>query len=141
MKRYFYEVDYRYTDDKNDDHFFSIGYFSSLKNAKRAIESVQDKPGFRDSNGVFDVSKFAVDFDNEVVEKSKVILYELSHEYTDCDGYDNFTIFGLYSNYEEAETNRIKRITQSPYNQTPAGFLISECKVDLCGWSEGFTIY
>ena len=138
MRRYFYEVNYHHIDQNGDNHYFMIGYFSSLKSSKLAIERVQDKPGFRDSGGCFEIDKFCVYFDNVIVEKSGLVLYELSHEYLDSDGYDNFVIFGLYATREQAEKVKEEKMKMYPYRKNPDGFLIAESKVDLCGWTEGF---
>lgn len=141
MKKYFYEVNYHYTDSGNDNHYFLIGYFSSCKKAKAAIEELQHKSGFKDFSGTFDVEKFAVNFDENPIKKEGLVLYELSHEYLDSDGYDNFIIFGLYSTLEEAQKAKLEKSRQQPYINLPDGFLIDECKVDLCGWTDGFSLY
>lgn len=138
MKKYFYHLQYVYTDFNNDNHYFLIGYFSTINKSKEAIESVKNKPGFKDFCGSFEISKFAVTFDNNLQEKSGIILYETSHEYFDNEGYDNVTIFGVYSTFEEAHKVQTKNSTKHPYNDFPEGFCIAECKVDLIGWSEGF---
>ena len=77
-------------------------------------------------------------FRKKTWQKSVIILYETSHEYFDNEGYDNVTIFGVYSTFEEAHKVQTKNSTKHPYNDFPEGFCIAECKVDLIGWSEGF---
>lgn len=139
MKKYFYELNYYYVDKNNDHHYFFIGYFSTLKNVEGAIYAVKDKIGFKDCNGNFEINKFAVNFSENVSNKSGLILYELSHEYLDDDGYDNFIIFGVYETYEEARGVQFDKIIQTPYSEHPEGFCIADVRVDLCGWKEGFS--
>ena len=138
LRRYFYEVNYSYIDAQNGAQYFSIGYFSDRKNALQAIENVKYKPGFRDSKGAFHIEKFAVNFQREI-NKNEVVLYELSHEYLDSDGYDCFAILGMFATEEEADNKRAKLEQQHPYSENVEGFLISECKINVCGWTEGFT--
>ncbi|MBE6644871.1 MAG: hypothetical protein E7612_05770 [Ruminococcaceae bacterium] len=141
MKKFFYELNFRYTDYNNDNHYFLIGYFSSMTNAKQAIEKVRYKQGFKDFEGIFEIEKFGVNFDKKTTESEEIILYELSHEYLDSKGYDNFTVFGLYSSLEEAQKIQLKKSKQKPYINYPDCFLIAECKIDLCGWTEGFSTW
>ena len=138
MRKYFYELNYHYIDKNNDDHYFLIGYFSTLQKANLAIKEVQNQPGFKDHDGAFEIEKFSVNFEKDIIEKSGLILYELSHEFLDSDGYDNFIIFGLYSTYEEAKKAQTKKEKEHPYAEMKEGFLIAESEVDLCGWTEGF---
>ena len=139
MRLYFYEVNYQFADYNGDDHSFLIGYFSSLKKARSAVEAVEHKSGFCDTSGAFTTQKFAVSF-HQKVQKEDVILYEVSHEYTDEDGYDVFIVLGVFGAYEEALAVKMQNENKFPYNQYPDGFLISECKADICGWQEGFVI-
>ena len=138
MKKYFYHLQYVYTDSYNDNHYFLIGYFSTLNKTKEAIKSVEDKPGFSNSGGSFEITKFCVNFDENIYEKSGIILYEASHEYLDNNEYDNVTIFGVYSTYEEAHKIQQENFAKYPYKDFTSGFCIAECKVDLIGWREGF---
>ena len=137
MRRYFYELNYRYF-DKNGEHSLMIGYFSNKTKVNQVISSLKDKPGFCDTVGRFGVQKFAVSFKSEILEKSNVVLYEASHEYLDSDGYDNFIIFGVYESYSEAEAVIAEKSQKIPYSHYPDGFVIAESKIDLCGWQEGF---
>ena len=139
MKRFFYSLKYVYTDSNNDRHCFFIGYFSTINKLKEAVKSIKTKPGFKDFCGAFEIVKFAVTFDSNIQEKSGIVLYEVSHEYFDNDGYDNVTIFGVYSTPEKAREVQLQNSAKHPYNEFPAGFCIAECKVDLIGWSEGFS--
>lgn len=139
MRKYFYHLQYVYTDSNNDNHYFLIGYFSTLNKSREAIKLVEDKPGFKSAGGSFEITKFCVCFDENISEKSGIRLYETSHEYLDDDGYDNITVFGVYSTYEEANRVQIKNAIQHPYDKFPEGFCIAECKVDLIGWTEGFS--
>ena len=139
MRKYFYHLQYIYTDLNNDNHYFLIGYFSTLNKSKEAIKLVENKPGFKNSGGSFEITKLCLNFDKNIYEKSGIVLYEASHEYLDSDGYDNVTIFGIYSSYEEAKKKQDEYFVTSPYNEYPDGFCIAECKVDLIGWMEGFS--
>ena len=139
MKRAFYEVNYHFIDRNNDNHYFQIGYFSTKENAKKSIDKLREKSGFKDTNGVFEIDKFSVDFDKIKQDKKDIVLYELSHEYTDSEGYDNFIVFGVYSTYDEAEFIKNKKAQEIPYIDYPEGFLIADSKIDICGWSEGFS--
>ena len=137
MRKYFYELLYEYFDEYGR-HDLQIGYFSAHKKAQRICDEIRSKPGFCDHNGEFIISKFAVDFDCEVRDKSEVVLYELSHEYQDDEGYDNWVIFGVFSSLDEAERVKEEMAAIAPYNKLPDGFCISDCKVDIAGWLEGF---
>lgn len=139
MRKYFYHLQFAYTDLNNDSQCFLIGYFSTFNKSKEAIKLVENKPGFKNSGGSFEITKFCVNFDKKIHEKGGIILYEASHEFLDGDGYDNITIFGVYSSYEEAKKNQDKYFGTPPYNEYPEGFCITECKVDLIGWTEGFS--
>ena len=90
---------------------------------------------------IFKVDKFSVNFDNEIKSKQEAKLFELSHEYTDDEGYDNWIIFDVFSSYDEAKKSELEETKKSPYNKNPEGFCISECKIDVCGWSEGFVLW
>jgi hypothetical protein len=137
MRKYFYELLYEYS-DKNGKHNFQIGYFSTYKKAQYICDIIKFKPGFCNHNGDFIISKFAVNFDYEVKDKSKVNLYELSHEYQDDEGYDNWVIFGVFSSLEEAEKRKKEIEETAPYNKFPDGFCIADCKIDIPGWLDGF---
>ena len=139
MKKFFYELTYIYVDENNDSHYFSIGYFSSIRTVRSAINCVKDKEGFAEGKGRFEIDKFAVNFSEAPHKKDGLALYELSHEYLDEDGYDNFIVFGVYATYKEAKKNQKEKITQRPYSKYPDGFCIAKIKVDLCGWQEGFS--
>ena len=41
----------------------------------------------------------------------------------------------------EAKKAELEETKKSPYNKNPEGFCISECKIDVCGWSEGFVAW
>ena len=138
MKKYFYDVFYQKADKNGCGAVFFIGYFSCIEKARLAIDSVKDKPGFRDSNGNFEINKFAVQFKSDIKEKSGLLLFEVSHEYLDSEGFDNCTIFGVYETEEEAQKIKTEKEKILPYCEIPEGFMISECKVDLVGWTEGF---
>ena len=43
---YFFDTEYKFTDQNEDNHYFHIGYFSSKKRAFEAIEKIKGKPLF-----------------------------------------------------------------------------------------------
>ena len=139
-KKYFYEVHYGYcaADDKEIVETFHLGYFSTAKKAAAAIEAVKEKPGFKNSGGHFETTKFAVTFPFEVQDKAKVVLYEASHEYEDADGYDNWIVFGVYATKGKALAEIEKERQKSPYKEHPEGFSITDVTINLLGWTEGF---
>ena len=139
MIKYFYSLYYFYVDTIGNNQSLQIGYFSCKNNAIIAKEQIKDKPGFKNSGGNFEIQKIGVVFSKEISNQKNIILYELSHEYTDNDGYDNFVIFGIYATYEEAEQVKKSNEKLSPFKYFPNDFCISECKVDVYGWQEGFT--
>lgn len=134
---FFYEALYCYC-DKFGSHCFQLGYFSSRNCAIQAIERVKGKPGFCDHHGEFSISKIGVRFCRVLQRKSGITVYELSHEYTDEEGYDNSIVFGIYATKKEAKEELSKKILLKPFKYYPKGFCIASCKIDLCGWQEGF---
>lgn len=140
MKKYFYYVSYYKISPENICESFGIGYFSSKAKAYAAVKMLADKEGFDKGQGEFEVTKFAVNFvDGIDIDKETVTLYEVSHEYQDEDGYDIWEIFGVFSTLQEAEICLKKKRALSPYCDYPEGFCIADCKINICGWSEGFT--
>ena len=47
----------------DDENHKEIGTYSTEENAKRAIERLKDKPGFRDPRGYFTIDSSLLDFD------------------------------------------------------------------------------
>lgn len=140
MRKYFYYVSYNKHSSDNLGESFAIGYFSTKAKAYAAVKMLADKEGFNKGQGAFEVTKFAVNFAREIdIDKDAVTLYEVSHEYQDEDGYDIWEIFGVYSTLEEAEMCLEEKKRFSPYRDYPEGFCIADCKINICGWSEGFT--
>ena len=139
MRKCFFQVEYIYRDVNGDDHFFNIGYFSNNEKARLSIKEVEAKPGFIDTLGSFKINRIYVDFNDSDVIKAGAVLYEVSHEYLDSDGYDNFTIFGVYATYEEAKKVESKKRSHPDFCKHSEGFCISTVKVDLCEWKEGFS--
>ena len=138
MKKYFFEVEYTSTDKDNNHQYFLIGYFSTLKNAKLAIEKTKDKPGFKNSLCGYKITRFAVNFSNGINKKDGITLYELSHEYQDDDGYDNITVWELFETRQAAE-NKLSTLRNTvPFSDHLDGFCIAKCVVDRIEWSEGF---
>ena len=138
MKKAFYSLEFYYSDDKKDTHFFKIGYFSSIVFVRNAIELLKNKNGFCNSGGNFIFKRIYVDFINTQVDKRNVTLFELSHEYLDEYGYDISTMLGLYSSLSEAK-ERLKTFEKKlPFCKYPNNFTISDVKVNLCEWTEGF---
>ena len=141
MRKCFYQLDYVYRDINHDTHSLGIGYFSDIKKVRLAIKSIEGKPGFINTIGNFEITRFYVDFIDNGIIKSGVKLYEVSHEYLDENGYDNFTIFGIYATYEEAQRLLLQKIRRPPFNEYPDGFCISSLTVDLYEWKDGFTLW
>lgn len=140
MRKYFYDVFYNKHSPDNTGESFCIGYFSSKAKAYAAVEILADKEGFNKGQGAFEVTKFAVTFADEIdIDKETVTLYEVSHEYQDKDGYDIWEVLGIYSTLEEAERCLEEKNRLSAYRDYPNGFCIADIKVNICGWTEGFT--
>ena len=135
---YVFNTEYYYKDENNDTHSFHIGYFSSNKKAREIIEKISDKPGFRDKNGEFIISRERVYFDNPNFQKRDCVLFLLAHEFLDDDGYDNTTIWGPFETRTEAEDVYLENKDKKPYCLYPDNFWVYDTKVDLYGWSEGF---
>lgn len=143
MKKQFFDLYYRYVDNKEENHFLKIGYFSNYDQIQCAIQLLKNKPGFIDHNGCFESKKYEVDFSytTSTIRKKEIILYELSLEYEDENEYDNFEILGLYSTYNEAKRSRSKFIHTVDSKNKSAKLYIAKCTVDLCGWTEGFETF
>ena len=145
MRKFFYLVNFSYMLSNGDKSFFDLGIFSSLRLARQKILESRTQEGFREySIDNYEIIKFGVEFDNPVENKSNVILYTITHEYTDCSSGDSFwTVFDYCDSYKKAEEkifflkahNRIGK-------KHPENFKIIANQVDNFNfWSEGFTSY
>lgn len=142
MRRYFYLVEFKYLTKENYESRFDLGVFSTKRNAKKKIEDSVNLIGFKKySTDNFEIIKFGVEFDSIEKDKSKVILYCVTHEYKiDNDEFDYFNVFDYFSTLEEAK-DKVKYLQEHSRvgKKYPNNFEIVEIKVDnYNSWSEGF---
>lgn len=145
MLKYFYYLYFQYEVEKDEEgksvtSTFGLGYLSTKAKAKAKIDDYKHVIGFNDYPiDSFKIIKQGVIFETNIEDKSKVDLYELSHEY-EKDGYDYFTIFSVFATEKEAIKEMEKQKTKKPYNEFPDNFVIGKWKVDReFAWEEGFT--
>ncbi len=143
MKKYFYLVEFSYLTTDNEKSSFNLGVFSIKSNADKKISYSYTQKGFNKYPlDNFKVKKFGVDFENANVDKSKSILYCVSHEYCIDESQDEYawTIFGYFSTCMEAEKKVLYLKKHSRIGKKyPDNFEINEIKVDnYNSWSEGF---
>lgn len=140
--RYFYIVEFRYLNNYGFESCFDLGTFSTKKNAQKKIEMSINLSGFKDySIDNFKIFKIGVNFDNEIFDKSKAILYYVCHEYElDDDFTTNYIIYDYWSTHEKAEKQvEYLKLHSRIGKKYPNNFMIIENKVDLFNcWSEGF---
>ena len=68
-------------------------------------------------------------------------IYELTHFYEDEDGYDIVTNIAIYSSRRKAN-KALERLKFHPkFVSHPNGFYIAKCRINQCGWSEGFVSF
>ena len=137
---YFFDTEYKFTDQNEDNHYFHIGYFSSKKRAFEAIEKIKGKPGFLDTDGDFEVSKVRVYFNQPNLKKENCKLFILYHEFLDENGYDNSTVWGPFLTEAEAVEVYNDNKKKHPYCLYLENFEITDQKADLIGWTEGFVM-
>ena len=141
MLKYFFNLYFQYeiTEKENEKRLstFNLGYFSTRKKAKNKILYYKDKPGFNKFPlDCFKIQKFGVRF-SESIKKEYVDLYELSYEFENKAGEDEWILFGVYSSMELAENEREKQQKKCKYSVD--GFYIAKWKVDADFlWKEGF---
>lgn len=142
MRKYFYLVNFSYFVNENDKSDFDLGIFSTRKNALKKIEQAKTQVGFNQySEENFKITKFGVNFEKAVIDKSSITLYCLSHEYAIDDDCYYWTIFDYFSSYElaEKELNFLREHSRIG-KKYPSNFEINEVRVDNYNdWSEGFT--
>ena len=143
MIKYFYLVEFEYFVHDDVKSYFDLGVFSSLKLAKEKVNISSGLAGFNQySLDNFKITKFGVNFDSNIKDKSNVILYCITHEYDDTS--DKFTywwnIFGYFSNIESAKKHVEYLQKHSRVGKKyPNNFEIVEVKIDNFNeWSEGF---
>ena len=147
MIQYFYYLEFKYEVDKdklNDSIFstFSLGYFSSKKKALEKIEFYRNIVGFnKHPVDCFKIVKMGVQFENKIINKSIISLYELYHEYyVENEDYDVTNIVDLYESEKKAKAAIKKYVKVKPYKLYPDNFQIFaievDCKID--SWAEGF---
>lgn len=141
MKKFFYLVKFSYSVADETISQFDLGVFSTRKNAENKILLTKDRPGFcKQPINCFQIIKFAVDFDHEVVDKSKEKLYCVYHEYTDEDNNEIWNIFDYFSELESAK-EKIEYLKKHSNigKKHPNNFDITEITVDnYSSWSSGF---
>ncbi len=143
MTKYFFNLYFQYNENVEQEEFssvFNLGYFSSYKKAKETIQLYAGKPGFKEfDEQCFKIQKFGVKFDNENIDKTKVILYELSHVFTDSDGITEEILFGVYSTMLMAKAMLTKQKKKRSFKGKTEGFHIAKWRVDVdLAWEEGF---
>ena len=143
MIKYFYYVEFSYTTSNGRMSRFDLGIFSTKKNAIKKINLSKGLFGFKDypiTN--FKIVKFGVSFDENIMDKSNVILYQVYHEYDDeieelttC-----YTIFDYFSSKEKA-LDCIEHLRKHSRlgKKYPNNFEIIDTYIDnYNSWSEGF---
>ncbi len=142
MIKYFYLVEYNYLVNKDEESGFNLGIFSTKKKALEKIELSKNLPGFN-KYGIenFSITKFGVNFDYDLKNKSNVSLFQIALEWNeDEEDISYYVIFGYYSNLKEAnlEMKKLKKHSRIG-KKHPNNFEINEMKVDnFNSWSEGF---
>ena len=143
MKKYFYNLSFNYEIENEEDiaSSFNIGYFSSLAQVKKAIEKLKNQPGFCDYPiSCFVAKKRVVNFTKNILSKSKLSIYVLSHEYMTDDYSSIWTEFGLFENKHAAIVELDKQKKKKPYCDHIEDFDISRWRVDQdIQWQEGFS--
>ncbi len=142
MIKYFYLVEFKYLDE-NLESSFDLGVFSTKKKAEEKIEKSINLNGFKEHNiNNFKIIKFGVNFDNNIKDKSNVILYCVTHEYEDET--NEFTycwnIFDYFSTMEKANSKveYLKKHSRIG-KKYPNNFDVVEVKINNFNlWSKGF---
>lgn len=142
MKKYFYLVDFQYLTHEKHESFFDLGVFSTKKKAEIKISQSITLPGFNKyGKDYFSITKFGVDFDSNIQNKSNVILYCVFHEYeNEVDGFTYWNIFDYFSTKEKAN-DKIKYLKKHSKigKQYPDNFDVIDIQVDSYNsWLEGF---
>lgn len=143
MRKYFYLVEFkRFIKKLNYEACLDLGIFSTKNNASKKIMMSKDLNGFRNySIDNFQVTKFGVDFDIELLNKTEVILYCVLHEYEDeNEQFTNWCVFDYCDTLKRAQ-NKIDYLKKHSRigKKHPNNFDIIEIKVDnFNSWSEGF---
>lgn len=143
MIKYFYLVDFTYLTDEGLESSFDLGVFSTKKNAEEKIKKSVNLNGFKDYTiNNFKIIKFGVNFDDDVKDKSNVILYCVTHEYEDESNKFIYywNIFDYLSTMEKANSKveYLKKHSRIG-RKYPDNFEIVEVPIDkFNSWSEGF---
>ena len=144
MIKYFYLVQFKCSNINHVNSEFDLGVFSTKKNANKKIENSMNKKGFIDySKDNFEIIKFGVNFLDEKIDKSKVKLYCVFHEYTKKDeDLSYWTIFDYFPNINSAKDKvEYLKVHSRLGKKYPNNFMISEIIVDnFNSWSEGFIL-
>ena len=142
MIKYFYLVKFEYSVHENYKSYFNLGIFSRLKLAKEKINMSLSLTGFNRYNiNDFTIIKFGVFFDTNIIDKSSVILYCVTHEYdNDLDGFTYWNIYDYFSSIEKAN-NHVEYLRKHSRigKKYPNNFEVVEVQIDnFNAWSEGF---
>jgi len=140
MRKYFYLVSFKYRIDKQHESWLDLGVFSTKAKAEKKIQESSDKIGFKDYHRInFKISRIGVDFDFDIKDKSRVVLFCVTHEY-EKDKVTYWQIFDYFSTQTKAE-ERIEYLKKHSRigRKFPTCFEIVDIKVDnYNAWSEGF---
>lgn len=112
-----------------------VGLFSTIENARRAIEAVQDQPGFREDRAGFVILPYRVEADDI---KS---LYEVSVIYhTLNDSFEYSERLGFFSGLADARASAslFRKINRKRPKHMHRTLYVSRCLVDRIGWVDGF---
>ena len=143
MKKFYYLVFFSYKLENDLQDQFDLGVFSSKNNAKKKIEMSLDLPGFKDfPKENFTITKFAVNFEHTIQDKSKANIYCVYHEYEDEKepGTYYWKIFDYFSTKKEArkKVDYLRKHTKIG-KKYPNNFEIKKELIDnYMSWSFGF---
>jgi hypothetical protein len=138
--KFFYLVTFEYLAPNGNKSSFDLGVFSKKKIAQEKVAKSACLPGFNQySIENFEITKFGVQFDDDVKEKN-VILYCVTHEYDCADGETYWNIFDYFSTSEKAE-NYVEYLKKHSRigKKYPDNFAVIDIRVNnFNSWSEGF---
>lgn len=142
MIKYFYQVEYAYEENGKRQNF-NLGVFSTLKNANKKVSLCKNQLGFSKYPDGFEITKFGVNFKNNIVKKTGIHLFFIYHEYSileEDEWYDYWVQFDCFSTYFEAKSKLayLKKHTRLG-KKYPDNFMIDKVIVDNYNdWAEGF---
>lgn len=134
---------YLYEED-GEQQSFNLGVFSTLKNANKKISLCKNQVEFTKYPDGFEITKFGVNFKENINEKTDIHLFFIYHEYSlleNNEWYDYWVQFDCFSSYFETKSKLayFKKNTRLG-KKYPDNFMIDKVIVDNYNdWSEGFT--